>query len=35
VDIVHLVIGGNKSHCPAGETVAANSVHRAPFLAFA
>src|SRR5260370_3199840 len=28
------VIGGNKSLCPSGETVAANSVHGTPFLAF-
>src|SRR5437867_164855 len=28
------VIGGNKSLCPAKETVAANSMHGTPFLAF-
>src|SRR6266849_3027859 len=28
------VIGGNKSLCPSGETVAANSMHGTPFLAF-
>ncbi len=28
------VIGGNKSLCPAGETIAAHSMYGTPFLAF-